>query len=309
MPTSYEFGSSVGSDGTSGSWFDTAGTVTAVVDDGSILPGDEVTLSGFEDFTMVDGGVSGGTGYFLGNGTFDGVTGYVFGSADTVAGNTAFFVVFDAPDGAQFGTAMGVNEYADDPSSQVLGSDTACFASGTLIATPDGERKVEALKIGDLITTVDGRAVPVRWIGRQTVHKAFASARVQPVRIAAGALGRGAPCKDLVLTSDHALILDGVAINAGALVNGTTIQVVPMEQQPERVTYYHVETEAHDVILANGLPAETYVDFVRRQAFDNYQDYVALYGEERSIPAMPLPRASSARLIPCALRSHLGLDG
>jgi hypothetical protein len=307
MPTSYEFRSSVGSDGTNGSWYDTAGTVTAVVDDGSILPGDEVTISGFEPFTMVDGGVSGGTGYYLGKGTFNGVTGYVFGSADTVAGNTAFFVVFDAPDGAQFGTAVGVNVYADDPSSQVLSSDAACFASGTLIATPDGERAVEVLKIGDLVTTADGRTVPVRWMGRQTVHKAFASARVQPVRIAAGAFGGRAPYRDLVLTSDHAVILDGVAINAGALVNGTSIQIVPMELQPDLVTYHHVETDSHDIILANGLPAETYVDFVRRQAFDNYQDYLSLYGEERSIAAMPVPRASSARLIPAAVRMHLGL--
>ncbi|KHQ49950.1 MULTISPECIES: Hint domain-containing protein [Mameliella] len=307
MPTSFTFGSSVGSDGLAATWQDDEGTITAVLDDGSILPGDEVAITGFDVNTMSFGGVSGGTGFYLGSGMFNGTKGYVFGSADTVAGNTAFFVVFDAPDGAQFGTAIGVNVYADDPSSQVLSSDAACFASGTLIATPDGERAVEALKIGDLVMTADGRTVPVRWMGRQTVHKAFASARVQPVRITAGAFGDRAPYRDLVLTSDHAVILDGVAINAGALVNGTSIQTVPMEQQPDLVTYHHVETDSHDIILANGLPAETYVDFVRRQAFDNYQDYLSLYGEERSIAAMPVPRASSARLIPAAVRMHLGL--
>ncbi|WP_305972369.1 MULTISPECIES: Hint domain-containing protein [unclassified Mameliella] len=308
MPTSYTFGSSIGSDGIGTTWQDDEGTITAIVDDGNILPGDEVAIAGFDVNTMSFGGVSGGTGFYLGSGMFNGTKGYVFGSADTVAGNSEFFVVFDAPDGAQFGTAIGVSNYADQPSSQVLGSDAACFGSGTLIATPDGERRVEALQIGDLVKTADGRDVPVRWIGRQTVHKAFATSRVQPVRIAAGAFGGRVPFSDLVLTSDHAVILDGVAINAGALVNGSSIQVVPMNQQPDLITYYHVETDHHDVIMANGVPAETYVDFVRRRAFDNYDDYVALYGKERSIPEMPMPRASSARMIPAELRSGLQLD-
>ncbi|EPX75593.1 Hint domain-containing protein [Salipiger mucosus] len=305
MPTSFTFQSSIGSDGTSGSWYDDAGTITAVQDDGSIIPGDEVTLSGFAPFTMADGGVAGGTGYYLGSGIFDGVVGYVFGNADTVGGNTQFFVVFDAPDGAQFGTAIAFNDYAADPSSQTLSDDAACFAQGTLISTPVGERLVQDLVIGDLVQTSDGRTVPVKWVGRQTTHKVFASARVQPVRIAAGALGCGRPHTDLVLTSDHAIVLDGLAINAGALVNGTTIVRVPFDQQPEVVTYFHVETDEHDVILANGAPAETYVDYVQRRAFDNYREYLDLYGEEKTIPEMRLPRISAARLVPPGIREKL----
>ena len=50
--------------------------------------------------------------------------------------------------------------------------------------------------------------------GGQTLH---------PVRVSAGALGNGLPHTELVLTADHALIIDGLAINTGALVNGTTI--------------------------------------------------------------------------------------
>ncbi|MEY8841032.1 Hint domain-containing protein, partial [Cribrihabitans sp. XS_ASV171] len=159
-----------------------------------------------------------------------------------------------------------------------------CFAVGTLIATPGGETPVETLQIGDRVLTCDGRAVPVRWVGRQTLHKLFTPPeRLAPVRVRESALAEGVPHTDLVLTADHALILEGLAINAGALVNGTTIAFDSMDSLPERVTYYHVETEQHEVILANGAAAETYVDYVQRRIFDNYAEYLDLYGEERTI--------------------------
>ncbi|WP_210115087.1 Hint domain-containing protein [Roseovarius aestuariivivens] len=197
-----------------------------------------------------------------------------------------------------------------DPFPSIVNQDyTLCFAAGTLIATRDGERAVETLQIGDVVMTEDGRDVPVKWIGRQTVHKLFTPAeRFEPVRVAADALGAGVPHSDLVLTADHALVLDGLAINAGALVNGTTITLDPRDSLPERVTYYHVETENHDVILANGAPAETYIDYIGRRAFDNHAEYLALYGDEPVIAEMPLPRVSSRRQLPDALRARFGIS-
>jgi len=186
-----------------------------------------------------------------------------------------------------------------------------CFAAGTRIATPEGERAVETLVIGDRVCTADGREVGVRWIGRQRVHKAFTRReRFEPVRVRAGALsgalGRpGVPSRDLVLTADHALILDGLAINAGALVNGDSIAVVPARELPDQFTYYHIETEGHEVVLANGAPAETFLDQGDRRKFDNYGEYVALYGDDRRIAEMPLPRISTARLVPPSLRARL----
>jgi len=200
-------------------------------------------------------------------------------------------------------TEIFVNDPVPSPEP---GDTTICFAGGTLIATPEGEQAVETLAIGALVTTADGRAVPVKWIGRQTVHKLFTPAeRLVPVRVRAGALGEGLPHTDLLLTADHALIIDGIAINAGALVNGTTIAYDPIESLADRVTYYHIETAAHDVILANGTPAETYVDYIGRRAFDNYAEYLALYGEERSITEMHRPRVSAARLVPPVIRARL----
>ena len=180
-----------------------------------------------------------------------------------------------------------------------------CFGAGTMIATPEGTVAVEALSIGDPVLTADGRAVPVKWVGRQTHVPLFQ--RLRLIRIGAGALGEGLPAHDLVLTADHALMLQGVLVNAGVLVNGTTVTEVPASQLPERVTVYHIETEDHEIILAEGAPAETYIDYAGRRAFDNYAEYVALYGADRAIAENPAPRISSARMLPAALCARLGI--
>ena len=180
---------------------------------------------------------------------------------------------------------------------------TVCFAPGTAIATPEGAVAVEALSIGDPVLTADGRTVPVKWVGRQTRAPLFQ--RIRMIRVAAGALADRLPLRDLVLTADHALLIDGLLINAGALVNGTTI--TELRDLPERVTVYHIETEAHDVILAEGTPAETFIDYAGRQAFDNYAEYVALYDADRPIAEHPAPRISSARMLPAALCARLGI--
>ncbi|MEM6461586.1 MAG: Hint domain-containing protein, partial [Pseudomonadota bacterium] len=174
------------------------------------------------------------------------------------------------------------------------------------IATPDGERRVEHLRIGDRVLTGDGRAVPARWIGRQTVSMRFQMPeRLLPVRIRAGALGNGLPARDLTLTADHALLIDGLLINAGALVNGSTIDWVPVGEIGDSLTVYHVETEDHDIILAEGTPSETFIDFGGRRAFDNFDEYIALYGAERTILEMRYPRVSARRLVPPSLKERL----
>jgi len=184
-----------------------------------------------------------------------------------------------------------------------------CFMPGTAIATPAGSADIETLCVGDDILTDDGRSVPVKWIGRQTISLQFSSAdRRRPVRITAGALGNGLPVRDLCLTADHALRVDGLLINAGALVNGTTITHEPLADFNGSYTVYHIETEDHDMILAEGTPAETYIDYVGRQVFDNYAEYVALYGEDRPLPEMTAPRVTAARMLPPHLRVRLGID-
>ena len=172
-----------------------------------------------------------------------------------------------------------------------------CFYPGTLIATPDGPRAVESLAIGDLVLIHKGATAPVRWMGRQTVSTRFGDpTRVLPIRIAAGALGEGLPLRDLLVSPDHAILVGGVLVQAGALVNGATI--LRERAVPERFTYHHVELATHALILAEGVPAETFVDNVERGAFDNWAEHEALYGHLPGIVEMPRPRAKARRQVP-----------
>ncbi|WP_300441233.1 Hint domain-containing protein [uncultured Mameliella sp.] len=178
-----------------------------------------------------------------------------------------------------------------------------CFAAGTLIATPGGERPIEDLEIGDWVLSNGGTALPLRWLARQTV-----SARVAHiVRVRAGALGPQQPFRDLVVTADHALLVEGCLVNASALVNGDSIEWMPLPDLPETLTVYHVETDGHEVILANGAPSETFIDYRGRRAYDNFAAYLDLYGVERIIPEMAYPRISCRRQLPEAIRARLDL--
>ena len=182
--------------------------------------------------------------------------------------------------------------------------DTTCFAEGTRIATPAGEVLVEALSRGDVVLLADGREAPVRWMGHVTVATRFADpVRVMPIRVRAGALDEAVPSRDLLVSPCHALLVDGVLVQAGALVNGVTI--TRETAMPDTFTYYHVELADHALILAEGAPAETFVDNVGRMAFDNWAEHAALFGDEADIAEMPHPRAKSARQVPAAIFARL----
>jgi hypothetical protein len=179
------------------------------------------------------------------------------------------------------------------------GSYIYCFLGGTRIMTPQGEIEVERLAIGEPVLTAEGAPVPVKWIGCQTVSTFFGPAeRLMPVRISAGALGNGLPHSDLTVTADHGMLVEGVICHAGALVNGETITRVPLSEMGESFSVYHIETEEHEIILANGAPAETFIDNVSRRVFDNYAEFEALYGDVPEMEELPYPRAMSARQVP-----------
>lgn len=182
-----------------------------------------------------------------------------------------------------------------------------CFMANTHMRTPAGENAVEDLKIGDLVQTHDGRSVPVRWIGRQTVARPFTDELRLPIRVKAGALRDNIPCRDLLVSADHALFVDNVLVHAGALVNGTSIVREP--NIPETFTYYHVEVDDHSLILAENTPAETFIDNVDRANFDNWHEYQALYPEGKITFEMPYPRAKAYRQVPRVIRERLAERG
>jgi Hint domain len=152
-----------------------------------------------------------------------------------------------------------------------------CFAAGTRITTPTGERPVETFAVGDMVATrISGENVPIVWIGRRTVNcrRHPLPESVWPVRIAAGAFGSGLPTRDLWLSPDHAVFIDDVLIPAKHLIDeeGLIIQV-PMDG----ISYYHVELPRHDVLLAEGLAVESYLDTGSRANFTNGGGPVALH--------------------------------
>jgi hypothetical protein len=201
--------------------------------------------------------------------------------------------------------STGVNDSNANNWDLTTGAPVAfCFMAGTGVRTPAGDVAVETLKTGDLVTLSDGRVAPVSWLGRQTVSTRFADPlRSLPVRIKANALGEDLPQRDMLISPDHALLVDGILVQAGALVNG--VSIVRETQVPVVFTYYHVEVADHSLILAENVPAETFVDNVDRMAFDNWEEHQKLYGDAPAIPEMDYPRAKAARQVPPATRDRL----
>ncbi len=176
----------------------------------------------------------------------------------------------------------------------------ACFTAGTGIRTPAGDVAVETLQAGDEVTLSDGSVARVTWLGMQSVSTRFGDPlRVLPVRIKAGALEEGVPERDLLVSGEHAVFVDGILAQAGALVNG--VSVVRERDVPELFRYYHVELETHALLLAENAPAESFVDNVDRGIFDNWA------GREAPAPIveMEYPRAKAARQVPGAIRKRL----
>ena len=161
----------------------------------------------------------------------------------------------------------------------------ACYCTGTHIATPQGEVNVEELQIGDLVTTADGRAEKVRWIGRRSYSGRFLTGRrhLLPIRFAAGSLGDGLPRRDLLVSPSHAMLLDGLLVPADALVDGRGITQMMATKQVE---YVHIELDRHEAILAEGAASETFVDDDSRMLFQNASEYALLYPHEPP-PAAP----------------------
>ena len=242
-----EFGSEPG--GTTGTFSGIGGQVTGfgtITFDSGDLWAAAGTLAGFNGDTV--------KGFASGDSlTLNGVTGltssYSGGVLTLTSGATTDTIDFSNPGGTVTVTAAGGNTTI---------SVVPCFASGTRIATPQGEGLVEDLQAGDEVLTVLGEVLPVVWAGRRVVdcdaHPE--PERVWPIRIQAHAFARGAPHRDLFLSPDHAILAQGVLIPAKHLVNGTTIR----QMERPTVTYHHIELSRHAVIMSEGLPTESFLD-------------------------------------------------
>jgi cyclophilin family peptidyl-prolyl cis-trans isomerase len=155
-----------------------------------------------------------------------------------------------------------------------------CYARGTHIWTTRGEVKIEQLRIGDQVITAPlrgsgGGRVSVAWVGHRRIHcRAHPKPeQVMPVRVAAGAFSDTVPHRDLLLSPDHAVFVEGALIPIKHLINARSIAQLDVAE----IEYWHVELTHHDVILAEGLPAESYLDTGNRTAFANGGAFVQLH--------------------------------
>lgn len=151
----------------------------------------------------------------------------------------------------------------------------ACFRAGTRIRTAQGDVPVEALRAGDQVQTIDGQFRAVTWIGHRDIDcgRHPRPAQVWPVRVAPHAFGPGMPNRALYLSPNHAVFVDEVLVPVRLLLNENGIEQVRVDA----VDYYHVELDRHDVLLADGLPTESYLDTGDRANFENADVPVVLH--------------------------------
>jgi autotransporter passenger strand-loop-strand repeat protein len=243
---------------------------TENVNSGGVASGTTISSGGVLD--ILSGGSATDTILQIG-GTIDvGYVPYVSGATATLNSSTDVLTVTD---GGNTLTYQMADSYtgdtflvSNDSNNNTQITLTPCFCAGTRILTDRGEVPVEQLAVSDRVMTADGMPRPVKWVG----HRSLDLSRhphpdlVRPVLIRTGAIAEGMPHRDLYVSPDHALLLDDVLIPARLLVNGASIR---SERECRTVVYYHVELNAHDILLAENLPAESYLDTGNRVMFEN----------------------------------------
>ncbi|MCQ9155535.1 Hint domain-containing protein [Acidomonas methanolica] len=161
-----------------------------------------------------------------------------------------------------------------DPTGNIAVSyaPATCFLAGSMIRTPDGDVTVEDIRIGDEITAFDWRdsaeiTRKVVWVGNRktTVRPALPDDEAgYPVRVLKDAIAEGVPFKDMLITAEHCLFFEDRFVPVRMLVNGRSIFY---DKSFSSFEYYHIETDPHSVIWADGMLTESYLDTGNRSSF------------------------------------------
>jgi hypothetical protein len=197
-----------------------------------------------------------------------------------------------------------ITGYYDDSSGHqhaFVGIAAPCYGRGTLILTDRGETAVEMLKIGDNVMTMSGPARAIKWIGRRSYSGRFAlgQTHILPICITAGALDENVPRRDLWISPHHAMYLEGVLIEARDLVNGVSIA---QAERVEKIEYFHIELDTHDIIIAEGALSESFIDDDSRGMFHNAHEYRTLYPNPGGETRYCAPRLDSGYAVEAAHR-------
>jgi hypothetical protein len=172
---------------------------------------------------------------------------------------------------------------AIDPAAPTQ-NNVPCYCRGTLIAAEHGDVPVERLVIGDEVMTASGALRPIKWIGRRSYGGRFVLGQedILPICFKAGALDDNIPRRDLWISPHHAMYLEGVLIEARDLINGVS---VVQAKRVEKVEYFHIELDSHDVIIAEGSLSESFIDDDSRGMFHNAHEYRETHGDAPAAPA------------------------
>jgi autotransporter passenger strand-loop-strand repeat protein len=236
-------------------------TATVLVSSGGLLFGDQAVISGFAGGDVID-----------------------FASTTSVGADASATLVTTTSNGNTYATVSGTGGTTETfifagtsiSGSLQLGSDgnggemlteVACFLPGTHILTDRGEVLVEKLQVGDTVVTAAGNQRRLCWIGQgRALATRGRRTAATPLIVRKGALADNVPHRDLRITKGHALYIDEVLIPVEFLVNHRSIL---WDDRAQEVTVFHLELDAHDVLVADGAPAESYRDDGNRWLFHN----------------------------------------
>jgi hypothetical protein len=130
--------------------------------------------------------------------------------------------------------------------------------------------------------------------------------KVLPVRVARSALGLDIPCADLYVTKEHELLIDGVLVTAGSLINGTTI-TVRNPRELDEIEFFHIKLECHNAIYAEGAPCGTMRNV--EESAVNFPEYLRYYGSRFSLGVMDPMQPFDPRCRKPAAGDKIDADG
>ena len=230
-------------------------------------------------------------------------TGPAAGMSSTNVGNSSFGQSYETSDqGASY-----------SPQSSPNPGTIPCFAPGTRISTPSGEREIQTLRAGEHVLTAKGDAKPIRWVQCRIVDFTETPQEHRPILIAAGALGPGRPIHDLIVSAQHRIAagafgqLEPVFAEPCLLAakSLTGIRRVRVMKGKRRIVWYHLALDTHELLLANGCAAESLFfgptflhGLTRKQTLrlhNRFPERITPSLEPKDTPALPILRVKSAQ--------------
>jgi hypothetical protein len=270
------------------------------------------TTDGRIDLSGLDG-VGGTYRFFLSGNSLQ--VGRAISSAGDVDGDGRDDLMIGAPGGSNEGAAfviaardLAMLDAADGATDGVIDLGHVCFAAGTRIATPRGEVPAGALRAGDAVETRDNGVQVLRWIGQRRLSAAELARRpkLRPVRIAAGALGPGCPRRELVVSPQHRLLVEGRIAERMfgapevlvAAIHLTRLPGIAVDAAAEDVSYVHLLFDRHEIVAAEGAAAEslhTGPEALKALSPAARAEIAALFPDLARPPARPLVPGARAR--------------